>query len=298
MNIHSATPALTAALLCALASPTARADAEQCTVIDTLPTVITSQGVYCLDRHLTSSLASGAGITVATNNVTIDCHDFKLGNLAAGPATYAVGIRANLRENVTVRRCGLRGWRAGVVLSEGIYRVEDNRIDQNHEAGLFVGGDGSQLRRNEIALTGYSDAPGITSVRAIQAVGDVDLIDNTVTDVVAPVGSGATVYGIITNGNDAGTIDDNRVRNLAADGAGFRRGIWNTDSRRLTLKDNVVVMSGASLVTGEAGIRCGSSVALLNGATRDNTVLGVGVGGLVHAIVNCTPVSGDFVNPL
>ena len=40
-------------------------------------------------------LAGGAAITIATNNVTIDCNGFKLGGLSAGPSTFANGIQAS-----------------------------------------------------------------------------------------------------------------------------------------------------------------------------------------------------------
>src|SRR5690554_5554987 len=97
--------------LLAIAGWTQSASAEttECTVIDSIPAVISSQGVYCLKKHVSGALASGAAISVNTNNVTIDCNEFKIGNLAAGPATQATGISASGRNNVTVRNCGIRG---------------------------------------------------------------------------------------------------------------------------------------------------------------------------------------------
>src|SRR5690606_14995164 len=51
--------------------------------IDSVPATITSQGVWCLRKDLSTAIASGSAITIATNNVTIDCNGFKLGGLAA-----------------------------------------------------------------------------------------------------------------------------------------------------------------------------------------------------------------------
>ena len=39
--------------------------------LDTLPTTISTQGVWCLRHDLSTNIASGNAITVATNNVTI-----------------------------------------------------------------------------------------------------------------------------------------------------------------------------------------------------------------------------------
>ena len=52
------------------------------------------------------------------------------------------------------------------------------------------------------------------------------------------------------------------------------------------------------LLDGDAGIRCGDSLLLMNGASRNNTVLGVGALGEAFALLNCPPAGGDFVNPL
>src|SRR5688572_11518098 len=78
---------LVLALACSAAH---RADAaasyDACTgFIDTLPATIGTQGTWCLRNNLTSSLASGAAISIATNNVVLDCNGFKIGGLSAGP---------------------------------------------------------------------------------------------------------------------------------------------------------------------------------------------------------------------
>src|SRR5690606_36206278 len=91
----------------------AAAETTECMEIQSIPAVISTQGVYCLKRHVSGALATGSAIAVNTNNVTIDCNEFKIGNLAAGPGTQAVGIIASNRNNVTVRNCGVRGFQTG-----------------------------------------------------------------------------------------------------------------------------------------------------------------------------------------
>src|SRR5688500_991377 len=83
---------------------------DNCTgFIDTVPTTISTQGVWCLRQNLSTAAIFGAAITIAANNVTVDCNDFKLGGLAAGNQSIAVGIRASGQQNLNVRHCGIRG---------------------------------------------------------------------------------------------------------------------------------------------------------------------------------------------
>ncbi len=66
--------------------------------IDSLPATM-----WCLRKDLTTSMTSGRAISIATNNVTIDCNDFKIGGLGAGNASTATGIYTYGRQNITVR---------------------------------------------------------------------------------------------------------------------------------------------------------------------------------------------------
>ncbi|WP_242110312.1 hypothetical protein [Luteimonas aquatica] len=274
----------------------AAAETINCINITSIPTTITTQGVYCLKQNVSGSLASGAAITVNTNNVTIDCNEYKVGNLAAGPTTNAVGISANTRLNVQVRNCGVRGFRVGIQLLNGDYRVQDNRVDLNTQTGIYVTGDGSAIRRNEVVDTGGTPIAGTTQFHGINSAGDVDIIDNTVSGVVATGGSNGTTYGIRTEDMDSGTIKGNRVRNLVPNGSGSRRGIWNQNGNRNTVEGNTIVMASGLLGT-DAGIRCGDGL-ILSGGSRDNIVLGAGLIGQLLSFVNCTTIAGDYANPL
>lgn len=277
----------------------AAAETTNCTNITSVPAVITSQGVYCLKQHVSNNLASGAAITVSTNNVTIDCNEFKIGNLAAGPTTSAIGISADSRQNVTVRNCGVRGFRTGVQLLNGLYRVENNDLDNNTQTSIFVSGDGSSIRLNEVVATGDSSIDGLTDFYGIQASGDIDIIDNNITGVIATGGGNGNVYGIRSEDMDAGLIRGNRVRNLVAAGNGSTRGIWNQNGSHNVVENNTVILNTALVsLRGDAGIRCGDSL-LLNGASYGNIVLGTGLLSTVLGLVNCTSVlAGNYVNPL
>jgi|SRR5690606_28597710 len=274
----------------------AAAETTECTTIDSVPAVISSQGVYCLKHHVSGALASGAAISVTTNNVTIDCNEFKVGNLAAGSATQATGILATGRNNVTVRNCGVRGFQVGISLTDGQYRVEDNRLDYNTRTGIEVSGSGSTVRRNEVVATGGSTASGVNQVEGIRVTGGMDVVDNNISGVLG-AGAGGNVYGILAAGMDAGLIDGNRVRELAPAGAGFRRGIWVANGERVAVTGNTVVLNGGLLAL-DAGIRCGDGL-VLNGVARENTILGTGVVGTALGLINCVSLGGlNYVNPL
>ena len=211
---------------------------DTCTgFIDTVPTTITTQGVWCLDSNLSTGIAAGSAITVGTNNVTIDCNDFKLGGLAAGSTSQAVGIHAVGRHNVTIRNCSIRGFHRGLSLEGGGsgHRIEDNRLDNNLMVGVYVEGEHNLVRNNQVFDTGGYTGGG-DSVIGIYAAADV--IDNTVagafnaseahssSGITIPASgaevrhnrvrgiNGVLVYGIFATGGGV-TIDSNRVSALS-----------------------------------------------------------------------------------
>src|SRR5688500_982965 len=125
--------AVIATLLAGLwaAMPTARAaeSYDNCTgFIDSLPATISTQGTWCLRKDVSTSMTSGIAITVAANNVTVDCNDFKIGGLAAGNDSSAFGIFTD-RQNVTVRHCSIRGFFYGIYLIGAGNLIEDNLLD-------------------------------------------------------------------------------------------------------------------------------------------------------------------------
>jgi parallel beta-helix repeat protein len=149
-------------------------------------------------------------------NVTIDCNDFKIGGLAAGPTSVAQGIFAQDRLNLTVRNCSLRGFQIGIGINGtgGGHVVEDNRIDQSLNHGIVVQGDNNLVKGNLVFDTGGK--PGGLFFAGIRA--DADVIDNTVSGVLA-VAPTSWPFGILVNG-DGHLAQGNRVRNvIGPDGA-------------------------------------------------------------------------------
>jgi len=126
--------------------------------IDSLPATVTKQGVWCLRNDLSTAITSGNAISIATNNVTIDCNGFKIGGLAAGEGSLATGIRASGRQNAVVRHCNVRGFQYGIYLTGAGHLVEDSRFDNNLYMGIHVSGENNVVRRNRVHDTGGSSA--------------------------------------------------------------------------------------------------------------------------------------------
>jgi parallel beta-helix repeat protein len=255
---------------------------DNCTgFITSLPATITTQGTWCLNADLTTAITSGVAITVAANNVTIDCNDFKLGGLAAGAGTQTAGIFANTRDNLTIRRCNIRGFYYGTYLANGSgHLVEDNRFDSNTNTGIFVASDRSIIRRNLVIATGGSSNAG--PFIGIYSFGSVDVLDNTVNSVTAS-GTNAYAFGIYTDTNPDGTISGNRVRGVVKTGAGLAHGLYNYSSGRITLRNNDVVGDGSA---GGIGLSC---------ATAQGRATGNVIGGFATAINTCSGTNNEIV---
>ena len=258
-------------LLALMATPQVVQAAETyntCTgFITSLPVIVSTQGTWCLKQDLSTAITAGNAITINTNNVTIDCNNFKLGGLAAGLSTAAIGIYELSRLNATVRHCNIRGFYYGMNFDGGGggHLVEDNRFSNNTYVAMRVSGDGSIVRRNLVMDTGGSTLVTQDAV-AIQSVEDVDVLDNTVSGVLATSSGNGSAFGISTYNNISGNVSDNRVRGLAKDGTGSAWGIYNNASGRVIVTGNHLIGSG----TGSTGLRCDSGVE----TAADNVISG------------------------
>jgi hypothetical protein len=259
---------------------------DNCTgFIASVPVVITTQGTWCLKHDLTTGISSGNAITVATNNVTIDCNDFKLGGLAAGVSTQADGIHADNRSNVTVRRCNIRGFLFGMELvgTGGGHVVEDNRFDGNTYAGMQIHGDGSVVRRNRVFDTGGSSSNG--SAYGMVTNNSVDILDNTVSGVVGASGFNGTTVGISVANNVGGSISGNKTRSVLKSGTGIAYGIQNVSDSRVTLRENDVVGDAS---VGSIGLHCDSTT---------SRALNNVIGGTITGLDGCSDDGGNVIAP-
>jgi len=261
---------LAGACVCLAATQSIAAESyDNCTgFIDSVPATISTQGTWCLRKDLATAMTTGNAISVATNNVTIDCNGFKLGGLAAGSATDAVGIKAYDRSNITVRNCTVRGFHYGGMFAGPGHLIEGNRFDGNTYTGFSINGSGAIARGNLVVDTGGSTvSPGAVGIVAFDGI---HLEDNTVSGVVPAVASGGSAIGIRMF-SGPGSIVGNRVRGLVSDGDGTTRGIHKSGSAPALIQGNDIASVGDP---SGIGIECSD----VRNRTRDNVVTGLGTG--------------------
>ena len=276
--------AAAALVLACLASPRiARAETfHTCAgFVDSLPATITTQGVWCLRGDLSTSMSSGTAVTIAANNVTLDCNGYRIGGLAAG-VSAAIGVSAVDRVNVTVRNCNIRGFGDGIVLYNGSgHRVADNRIERSGLGGIWIEGDVNNIvERNVVTDTGGLSSPANT---AIEAMGHI--VDNTVVGVRVYMedgdATGIVAYGegSVDRGNTVSGLDPRPMEGTrGVDVVGIRAG------RRVRIEGNHLVGPGEGF-DGRAIHRDSGSMCL------DNTVSGFPV----QSLDSCGP--GNHVLP-
>jgi hypothetical protein len=200
---------ITVALLGWMANTAAQAETVNCTPINSLPAVISSQGVYCLTGNLATNTSSGSAIEITANNVTLDLNGWKVGGQAAGTTTRAYGINS-LADNVTIKNGIVRGFYDGIYLAGRGAVVEDMLIDQNTHLGIWVNSYGAVVRRNQIVDTGGSTYYIPTSAS-----------------------------GIIAN-NVGASIEDNVISGLTSTGSGQEIGIYMDNSKNSTVRHNII----------------------------------------------------------
>ena len=253
--------------------PSARAAESYDACVDyigSLPATINTQGVWCLDKNLATNITTGNAITIATNNVTIDCNGFKIGGLAAGNGSQANGIRADGKQNATVRNCNIRGFRQGIYLNGGAgHLVEDNRLDNNLEVAILVyGSDNSRVRRNAAYDTG--GATGKPNTWGIFA--SADIVGNTVSGLYADVPNG-NMRGIYASGYGT-QVRDNTVSGF--DMTAIQGGNV-ANAYGITAYEDQQRVSG-NHVAGDSGNITGTGITTINNAATtyclDNTVVG------------------------
>jgi hypothetical protein len=243
-------------LLCGAPPASAASSYDSCTgVIAALPVVISTPGTWCLKKDLATSMASGAAITVQTNNVTIDCNGFRVGGLAAGMGTQTIGVLSDARLNTAVRGCRIRGFHDGIALvgDGGGHLVEDNVVEASTYIGMRVFGDGSVVRRNRILDTGGTTVQ-VGSAYGMEAGGAIEIVDNEIRGIVPSTdveGGSNNTFGLWITSGVGLRIADNRFRDIQAFGWSLGHAIVMNGTMHAEIVDN-------SIVGTYAGVFCGS----------------------------------------
>jgi len=266
---------------------------DTCTgFITTVPATIAAPGTYCVKQDLVTSMTNGDAIAINASNVTLDCNDFRIDDLGAGAATSAIGIHATNQSYVTVRHCNVRGFLYGIELADngsgkGANIIEDNHLDGNTNVGIASSATRSIIRRNTVLDTGGTS--GGFGVAGIQVSGNSAVDDNVVSGVTSKAGSADTASGIQYSNNPSqpdGTVNRNRVSNVASSPAGTSYGIYLGGPMTIA-RDNIIF-----------GIAVGSSRALecspgFNVLVRGTLAAGAGINNLDA----CADAGGNNFSP-
>ena len=267
-------PAFLLASLLAWASGPARAaeSYDSCTgSVDSLPATLSTQGTWCLRANLATAIATGNAITVANNNIVLDCNHFGIDGSGAGAGTQATGIVAQGRSALVVRNCGVQGFLRGLLMVGDNIEVRGNHVVRAKVHGMLGSGNDLLVQDNRVLETGGSSTFG--SAIGIYVQGRVDTLDNLVGDTRATVGLGGNATGIYYGGASSGSVRGNRVFGVTGDGAGLVAGIKTENALRVQISGNHMVSNAAA----GTGLQClGPDVA--TSSARDNTILAFALG--------------------
>lgn len=200
------------ALVLLLLSSASFAETNRCTVITNPPFVIDKAGVYCLIVNVNYKQSTGAAITVLVNDVTIDLNGFTLSGVGGGPNTFADGINALNRHNITIKNGNIRGFQYGINLQDNSafktasqrHLIEDVVISRSNFRGISVAGSDITVRRNRV----------------------VDTISNE-----------SQTYGMYITGRGARVFDNDVIRTRTV-GTNDNHGIWLLDAPGAVVENN------------------------------------------------------------
>jgi hypothetical protein len=256
--------------------------------ITALPFTIAAPGTWCLKHDLSTADTSGGAVTVEADNVVVACNGFALRS-TAGAGSLAKGVYVQDRHRVTVRDCRIEGFNIGVMFTANDrttstgHLVERNSLDRNVFSGIYLQGDDSVIRGNQVHRM---EAPN-TATYAIRVEYTVDILDNTIERVTSVTGDAQGIF--MGDQSTRGSVIGNRIRGLSSGPNGGRVGIFaSTASAEVnTIRNNDVANAGP-FNPGDRAIWCLSS----KSGARGNQMSGFPTG-----VLMCRDDGGNVLVP-
>ncbi|HEY0662525.1 MAG TPA: right-handed parallel beta-helix repeat-containing protein [Lysobacter sp.] len=284
------------ALLAACFVSPAKAETTLCTEITSLPATLSVQGIYCLKHDLSTGITAGNAITIAANNITIDCNGFKVGGLTAGAGTRAHGFHATDRANVTIRDCNIRGFYRGIVLdgtASAGHLIEGNALNGNTYLGMRIQGEGNTIRGNRIVNTGGTDDPNGTYGGILFNGSSGRIADNDIAGAVS-TGNLNSLKGIYVAG-PRNVVESNRISDLVAPAAGQVKAIMLIGNPTEMPLQTILRGNSVLMPPGTQGYAI--YVKVPSSVCRDNDLLGFDAAWLESQTTNeldaCTDAGGN-----
>ena len=235
--------------------------AGACTEIDALPATISQPGKYCLAKDFTLNSAIVKAITIAADDVVLDCQGHTVRNAATSNAGKSEGIYAYAHNAVTVRNCRIQGG-----FTNGISFMQDNAInnktyyvtiENNFVAGAYnhgirAFGSAIEIRDNRVYDIGgqvNTYAFGIrVGASTLASSFKFHLVhDNVVAGTNSPYNN---AYGIYAENSIASLFWMNDVTGTTAGNPSFRSYAFRIGGTVNTINDNHIVGSASSNDTG------------------------------------------------
>jgi hypothetical protein len=204
--------------------------ADVCLPILAVPITISNPGSYCLARSVTTPIRSGAAIELAADGISLDLQGFTLAG-TGGVRTQAAGIHADQHKNISITNGTVRGFLAGVLLTQpppylvpqGL-SVDHVKAIANFEAGLWLEGEGSTVTHSTVTTTGRSTAfgPMVDGVGILlkgPAAAGSGVSDSVVSGTVGL--GGGTGFGVLVSGGSGTTIARNVISGVASHTTGL-----------------------------------------------------------------------------
>jgi nitrous oxidase accessory protein NosD len=208
-------------------------------------------------------MRSGAAVTIAADGVTFDLQGFSLAG-SIGLGTLADGVAAMGRRNVIVRNGTVRGFLAGVRLTQaapytqpqGIV-VQGLKALANRYAGIWVEGVGNIVSSSSVSATGRGTAfgPDLDAI-GIAAVGPSSQLSGNV--IASTFGTGrGTGFGIALKGAAGASVSANRI---SASRLRTTTGVFADASTGITVTGNQLssLLFGIVLANGSTGSQSGN----------------------------------------
>ena len=243
------------------------------TPISSLPYKIISPGSYYLTANLTAT-GSGAGITIAASNVTLDLYGF---TLTGGGSGSVAGINVPAaQKNILIQNGIVRGWTNGGInawnatnsVIQGI-RLSNNSAPSTffNIAGLSVG-NGSTVKDCFVAYN--SNSSGISVGSAC-----------TVSNCVARANSDGAGIRVMDSCYVVSNISDSNLTGITM-GSGNR---IDSNSCTFNLSAGVLIPSGAT-----------NNLVIRNSARGNNPNYNIAAGNRYGTIFNLTPAGTPAAN--
>ena len=219
-----------------------------------MPATITQPGKYCLAQDFTVNSATVKAITIAANDVTLDCRGHTIRNLAASSTGTSEGIYAHSRNSVEVRDCKIQGGFANGISflqdnnqnNKNYYiTIRDNYVAGPYAHGIRVFGSAVEIRDNRVMDIGGQANTSAIGIRVggsnLSSAFRFHLVHhNVVAGVNAPANS---AFGIYADNSIASLFWMNDVTGTTSGNSSLRSYAFRIGGNVNSVRDNHIVGS-------------------------------------------------------